>query len=339
MTSMYYFDIGNAAGADGKDLVAPPPSDRYHMNKEHMLNTENWSNPSSNSSLETSGATSIPCMPCSCFLGSRAIYNLASIYPSPELSDLDDFVICSSISSFQDNEQYGQKNLSKRRSLDASPIIDDRHTKRTRPSFSTCQHDPSFDYFDGDNDHVGSITNSAIPITNSPSHSFTALDSPPYYPADVFPDNNKEWHQQNVEYNWASSTSGDEYKTNFFDNSYWPGIDYQNETLNGLEVRHGHSIKNSHCQSEDFPEPDQVTSPKDTPWHKPLSLSNSQYHHDNSPPYIPVDYNTFNSDMDPDEDRYFEQLVVKYDNAGSLESCSYDGDISDIESLLSGNDF
>ncbi|KAF9130176.1 hypothetical protein BGW39_003358 [Mortierella sp. 14UC] len=185
--------------------------------------------------------------------------------------------------------------------------------------------------------HVNSVT--AGPRT--PLH-LSLLNSPPYRPADLFPDDNEDWHEQVVEFDWASSTDEDERKTALSDNTCWSGIDCMDESLSELETRFGlDGMDSPPYQPTDYNELNPAMDPQETRWFEQLNTAlPSLRRRDSSPPYIPFDYNTLNSEIDFSEDRYFEQPRVKYVNAdedsGFDSAC--DGDISSNDMTMSDDD-
>ncbi|KAF9904164.1 hypothetical protein EC991_002958 [Linnemannia zychae] len=184
-------------------------------------------------------------------------------------------------------------------------------------------------------EHVDTIA--ARPHT--PLH-LSLLNSPPYRPADLFPDNNEEWHEQVVEFDWASSTDEDERNNDLSDNACWSGIDCMDETLSELETRFGLDNMNSPpYQPTDYNELNPAMDPQEARWFEQPKLTALPplRRRDSSPPYVPFDYNTLNPEIEPNEDRYFEQPRVKYvsvdEDSGFDSSC--DGDISSNDASFS----
>jgi hypothetical protein len=286
--------------------------------------------------------SSATCVTCS--LPFVATTNSASVYPSPELSDLDDDLIA----ALDDNThrysyKYSSRPLGRRSSLD----LDQNQTKRFRRSFP-----------DDDDSTVVSDTVTDDTVSSSPSPSSLASsktlppsisDSPPYYPADVFPNNDNEWREQVVEYDWASSTDEDDRKTAFSDSSCWSGIDCRDETLSELETRFGlEGMDSPPYQPQDYNKLNPAMDPQETRWfEQQLSATTSgpSRRRDDTPSYVPFDYNTLNSEVDPNEDRFFEQPCAKYtyaaaaaaEDCSDFESC--DGDVSSNDMSISDDDY
>ncbi|KAF9911491.1 hypothetical protein EC991_003293 [Linnemannia zychae] len=264
----------------------------------------------------------------------------STVYPSPELSDLD--------LDLDDDYSYGFQSLRRRPSL----ALEHNRAKRLRrsPSLSPA---PAHSFSDDSDDlTVVNDTTTDVAVSSSPSvvtsgllhHSI--LDSPPYQPADVFPDSSIDWHEQVVEYDWASSTDEDERKTIISDCSYWSGIDCRDESLSDLEARFG--IDSPPYHPQDYNELDPAMDPQEARWFEQqltTIISGSHRRQSDSPPYIPFDYNTLNSAMDPNEDRYFEQPRVNYTCAVAAtvsstctDSESHEGYTSSNEISLSDDD-
>lgn len=293
----------------------------------------------------TSSACAASCSSATCVTCYRpfvATTNFASVYPSPELSDLDDDLIAAlehNTHSYSYN--YSSRPLRRRPSLDLAQ----NQNKRLRRSFPSP---------DDDNSTVVSDTVTDDTVSSSPSPSSPAvassktlppsfLDSPPYHPADVFLNNDSEWHEHVVEYDWASGTDEDERKTTFSDSSCWSGIDCRDETLNELETRFGLAGMDSPpYQPQDYNELNPAMDPQETRWFEQqlsATTSGSRRRRDDTPPYVPFDYNTLNSEIDPNEDRFFEQPLVA---AAAAEDCSdsesCDGDVSSNDMSISDDD-
>ncbi|KAK3836904.1 MAG: hypothetical protein J3R72DRAFT_450045 [Linnemannia gamsii] len=185
---------------------------------------------------------------------------------------------------------------------------------------------------------VSTINGSLTPLHPS------LLNSPPYQPADVFPDNNEGWHEQAVEFDWASSTDEDERKTAFSDSTYWSGIDCMDESLSELETHFGlDGMDSPPYQPTDYNELNPALDPQETRWFEQPTMAAlaPRRHRDSSPPYVPFDYNTLNAKIDPNEDRYFEQSFVTYvgveEDHGFDSAC--DGDVSSNDMSISDDDF
>ncbi|KAF9120431.1 hypothetical protein BGX30_003173 [Mortierella sp. GBA39] len=286
----------------------------------------------------TSSASAASCSSATCITCSRpfvATTNSASVYPSPELSDLDDDLIAAlDHNTHSYGYKYSSRPLGRRPSLD----LDQNQTKRFRRSFP-----------DDDDSTVVSDTVTDDTVSSSPSPSRSAIaDSPPYHPADVFPNNDNEWLEQVVEYDWASSTDEDERKTTFSDSSCWSGIDCRDETLSELETRFGlEGMDSPPYQPQDYNELNPAMDPQETRWFEQqpsATTSGPCRRRDDTPPYVPFDYNTLNSEVDPNEDRFFEQPCAKYtcaaaaaaEDCSDFESC--DGDVSSNDMSISDDD-
>ncbi|KAG0364719.1 hypothetical protein BGX24_004485 [Mortierella sp. AD032] len=160
----------------------------------------------------------------------------------------------------------------------------------------------------------------------------------------MFPDNNEGWHEQAVEFDWASSNDEDERKTAFSDSTYWSGIDCMDGSLSELETHFGlDGMDSPPYQPTDYNELNPALDPQETRWfeqHTMAALA-PRRHRDSSPPYVPFDYNTLNAKIDPNEDRYFEQSCVKYvgveEDHGFDSAC--DGDVSSNDMSISDDDF
>ncbi|KAG0265652.1 hypothetical protein BGZ95_003258 [Linnemannia exigua] len=443
------------AGADGKNLYAPPPRQQQSdsdapvatvaANALFLGNNTNrsrymyCSNPScysynacfssteskaNSSHLRTSCPQHSPVSSLSAVRSSSSLspsssassgtntYFPSNVYPSPELSDIDDDIA----DPVLDNngqadsgaiQQPGRQDLRRRPSLDPLALTDvEQHrTKRFRqtllsprsvrtnmqiptPIFSrsrlsirspsphlVCPPAPrlahavlpgltmslpclsdALDHTHLDDDDltvVSDIVLSSSPLSSSsttvlsttngshtPLHP-SFLDSPPYHPADVFPDNNEDWHEQVVEFDWASSTDEDDRKTAFSDSTYWSGIDCKDESLSELETCFGlDGMDSPPYQPTDYNELNPALDPQETRWFEQPTLP-PHCHRDSSPPYVPFDYNTLNAEIDPNEDRYFEQSCVKY--VGVKEDygfdSAFDGDVSSNDMPISDDDF
>ncbi|KAF9539615.1 hypothetical protein EC957_005170 [Mortierella hygrophila] len=296
----------------------------------------------------TSSATTALCSSATCVTCSRlfvATTNSASVYPSPELSDLDDdLIVALDDNTYSYSYKYSSRPLGKRPRLD----LDQNQTKRFCRSFP-----------DDDDSTVVSDTLTDDTVSSSPSPPRLAVassktlppcisDSPPYRPADLFPNNDNEWREQVVEYDWASSTDEDERKTAFSDSSCWSGIDCRDETLNELETRFGlEGMDSPPYQPQDYNELNPTMDPQETRWfEQQLSATTSgpSRRRDDTPPYVPFDYNTLNSEVDPNEDRFFEQPCANYtcsaaaaaEDSSDFESC--DGDVSRNDMSISDDD-
>lgn len=291
-----------------------------------------------------------------CYRPFVATTNSDSVYPSPELSDLDDELIAVlDHSALSYSYKYSSHPLRRRPSLD----LDQNQTKRLRRSLPSPRLVPTQNNPDDDSavvsDTVTDDTVSSSPPPSSPTVASSKtlppsfLDSPPYHPADVFPNNDSEWHEQVVEYDWVSSTDEDELKTAFSDSSCWSGIDCRDETLSELETHYGlEGMDSPPYQPQDYNELNPAMDPQETRWfEQQLSATTfgSRRRRDDTPPYVPFDYNTLNSEMDPNEDRYFEEPCTKYTcaAAAAAEDCSdsesCDGDVSSNDMSFSDDDY
>ncbi|KAF9127888.1 hypothetical protein BG015_004435 [Linnemannia schmuckeri] len=303
----------------------------------------------------SAGAASFGCFPATCITCYRPIFatNSSSVYPSPELSDLDDDDIAAlDYDTHSYNHSYNSRPLRRRPSLD----LDQNRTKRTRrspPCPASAQKNSDDDALTVISDTVGDDVVPSNPAPFSPAVASSKslrpsfLDSPPYHPADVFPNNNDEWHEQVVEYDWASSTDEDERKTVFSDSSCWSGIDCRDESLSELETRFGlDGMDSPPYQPQDYNELNPAMDPQETRWFEQqltAATSGSRRRREDSPPYVPFDYNTLNSEMNPNEDRFFEQPRAKYTcTAAAIEnysdSASCDGDVSSNDMSISDDD-
>jgi hypothetical protein len=280
----------------------------------------------------------------------------STVYPSPELSDLgdDDIAALEGIVLDVDNS-YTSHKLRRRPSLD----FNQNRIKRFRPSPPSPRlSQTTFNNCDEDDLTVVSDTVTDDTVSSNPAPSnFTfasstsdlinpiVVESPPYHPADVFPDSNSGWHEQIIEYDWASSTDEDERRTAFSD-SYWSGIDCRDETFSELETRFGlDGMDSPPYQPQDYNEMNPTMDPQETRWFEQQLTtlsSGSRRRREDSPPYVPFDYNTLSSEMDPNEDRFFEQSHTKYVSTTADEDCSdsasCDGDVSSNDMSISDDD-
>lgn len=318
------------------------------------------SSSSASSGINNGGAvsscSSITCV--TCHRPSFATKSVCStVYPSPELSDLDDDDIAALEGIVLDvDNSYSSHRLRRRPSLD----LHQNRIKRFRPAPPSPSL-PQATHNDRDNDDLTVVSDtftdntvylSPVPFNaafTSSTSDFIApivVDSPPYLPADVFPDSNSGWHEQIVEYDWASSTDEDEHKTVFSDSSYWSGIDCRDETFSELETRFGlNGMDSPPYQPQDYNEMNPAMDPQETRWFEQqlTTLSSGcRRRHEDSPPYIPFDYNTLNSEMEPNEGRFFEQPRAKYISTATDEDCSdsasCDGDVSSNDMSVSDDD-
>lgn len=309
----------------------------------------------------TSNTSAASCSSATCVTCNRpfvATTNSATVYPSPELSDLDDDLIAApDHNTHSYSYKYSPRPLRRRPSLD----LDQNQAKRLRRSFPSPRLVPTQNNPDDDDSSVVSNTATDDTASSSPSSSSPAvtssktlpssfLDSPPYHPADVFPNNDSEWQEQVVEYDWVSSTDEDEFKTAFSDSSYWSGIDCRDETLSELETHFGlGGMDTPPYQPQDYNELNPAMDPQETRWFEQqlsATTSGSRRRREDTPPYVPFDYNTLNSELDPNEDRFFEQPWAKYtcaaaattaENSSDSESC--DGDVSSNDMSFSDDDY
>ncbi|KAF8936724.1 hypothetical protein BGZ47_009372 [Haplosporangium gracile] len=303
------------------------------------------------------GAASSSCFSATCVTCYRPIFatSSSSVYPSPELSDLDnDDIAAVDHDTHSYNYSYNSRPLRRRPSLD----LDQSRIKRTRRSSPPLPAPAQKNSGDDDlivvSDTVTDDTVSsspapfspAVPLSKSLRSSF--LDSPPYHPADVFPNNDNEWHEQVVEYDWASSTDEDERKTAFSDSSCWSGIDCRDESLSELETRFDlDGMSSPPYQPQDYNELNPAMDPQETRWFEQqltTATSGSRRRREDSPPYVPFDYNTLNSEMNPNEDRFFELPRAKYTyTAVTVEdysdSTSCNGDVSSNDMSLSDDEY
>ncbi|KAF9295914.1 hypothetical protein BGZ88_001098 [Linnemannia elongata] len=306
-------------------------------------------------SANAASATSV-----TCYRPFVATTNSTLVYPSPELSDLDDDFIAALDHS---THSYSYNNSSRPLRRRSSLNLDQNQTKRLRLSFPSPRLAPTQvnPYDDESTVVIDTVTDDTVFSSHSSSSPAVVssktlppsfLDSPPYHPADVFPNNDSEWHEQVVEYDWASSTDEDERKTAFSDSSSWSGIDCRDETLSELETHFGlEGMDSPPYQPQDYNELNPAMDPQETRWFEQqlsAATSGSRRGRDDTPPYIPFDYNTLNSEMDPSEDRFFEQPCAKYTYAAAraaaaAEDCSdsesCDGDVSSNDMSISDDDY
>ncbi|KAG0301981.1 hypothetical protein BGZ97_002535 [Linnemannia gamsii] len=361
-------------GADGKTPAAPPPSpfsfflsqqgesdsvvvpfnEMSSLGKAY-LRTYCCCSPKTSSTATATATATAGAAPSSSSSSAKTAAS-STVYPSPELSDLgdDDIAALEGIVLDVDNS-YTSHKLRRRPSLD----FNQNRIKRFRPSPPSPRlSQTTFNNCDEDDLTVVSDTVTDDTVSSNPAPSnFTfasstsdlinpiVVESPPYHPADVFPDSNSGWHEQIIEYDWASSTDEDERRTAFSD-SYWSGIDCRDETFSELETRFGlDGMDSPPYQPQDYNEMNPTMDPQETRWFEQQLTtlsSGSRRRREDSPPYVPFDYNTLSSEMDPNEDRFFEQSHTKYVSTTADEDCSdsasCDGDVSSNDMSISDDD-
>ncbi|KAG0281022.1 hypothetical protein BGZ96_001319 [Linnemannia gamsii] len=316
------------------------------------------SSSSASSGINNGGAASF-CSLATCITCHRPSFATQSVwstvYPSPELSDLDDDDIAALEGIVLDVDNSCSSHKRRRPSLD----LRQNRIKRFRSSPPPRRSQATYNHSDSDDltvvsdtvtdDTVSSSPAPSNPAFTSPTSDFIGpivVNSPPYHPADVFPDSNSGWHEQIVEYDWASSTDEDERKTAFSDSSYWSGIDCRDETFSDLETRFSlDGMDSPPYQPQDYNEMNPAMDPQETRWFEQQLTtlsSGSRRRREDSPPYVPFDYNTLSSEMDPNEGRFFEQPRAKYISAVADEDCSdsasCDGDVSSNDMAISDDD-